>query len=112
MWKQKEKKELATLLLEKSRSEHVELVFEDKKGNDHTLDKNTLRVLDDILEQAFIPFLVSETINAGYGNIEQALTEFAEKLKDGLPLYGDGSTADFDEACGLIDKILKEILEK
>lgn len=54
------------------------------------------------------PKRISETlVNAGYGNVRQALTEFAEKVK--RQIYGEEL---FDEDIWeIIDETLKEFLK-
>lgn len=79
MDKEKEIEKLQTLMLQRSNLANVEPVFIDENGNEYTIDnEKALKVLNDILEQAFIPFLAEQIINAGYGNFKQAIKEFAE----------------------------------
>lgn len=52
-------------------------------------------------------------VNAGYGNIEQALTEFAEKLKEKLFWMADTDGKSHKVLLeDNIDKALKEFLEQ
>lgn len=54
---------------------------------------------------------VAETLfNAGYGNIKQAVKEFAEKLKEELWKF-DGSWQEYDgeELCETVDNLLTEL---
>lgn len=66
MNKEKEIEELRTLMFEKSNSQNVEPVFTDENDEEHYLPDEAIKVLNDILEKAFIPFLAEVVINAGY----------------------------------------------
>ncbi len=66
--KKKEKAiaELHNFMFEKSNSANVEPVFTDGEGKEHYLDDKSAVVINDILEQAFIPFLAKAVIEEGY----------------------------------------------
>ncbi|MCH5315437.1 MAG: hypothetical protein J1E81_05950 [Eubacterium sp.] len=54
-------------------------------------------------------------VNAGYGNIRQALTEFAERIKMKIErktdnVYKDFATGRYESITFLVDKVLKETL--
>lgn len=58
--------ELNKFMFEKSDSANVEPVFTDGDGEEHYLDEKSTKVINDILEQAFIPFLAAAVIEEGY----------------------------------------------
>ena len=58
--------ELHNFMFEKSNSANVEPVFTDGEGKEHYLDDKSAVVINDILEQAFIPFLAKAVIEEGY----------------------------------------------
>ena len=62
--KKKEKAiaELHNFMFEKSNSANVEPVFTDGEGKEHYLDDKSAVVINDILEQAFIPFLDRKSV--------------------------------------------------
>lgn len=59
-------KELTEFMLAKSTAANVEPVFTTKDGKEITLGENLTAILNDVLEQAFIPFLAEELVKAGY----------------------------------------------
>lgn len=63
--------ELRALMFEKSNSANVEPVFTDENGKEHTLPDEAIKVLNDILENAFIPFLAEVVINNGYRKMDE-----------------------------------------
>lgn len=58
--------DLHNFMLEKSNSANAEPVFTDKDGNEHQLDAKAAAVIDNILEQAFIPYLAVALVEEGY----------------------------------------------
>lgn len=111
MNKEKEIEKLQALLIEKSNSANVELVFTDNDGIEYRIDnEKALEVINNILEQAFIPFLAEQVINAGYGNVKQAVKGFAEELKRRLKLgiYGAYIWKYAEVDCEIIDNLVKK----
>ena len=58
--------EMRDFMLTKSNSANVEPVFTTSDGKEIVLGQDLTKLLDDILEQAFIPFLAEALYNAGY----------------------------------------------
>jgi hypothetical protein len=65
MSKEKQIEEMAKTMLEESQKANVEPVLE-MEGKEVVLGENATKVLNNILEQAFIPFLAEVLYNAGY----------------------------------------------
>ncbi len=96
--KEIEIKELTALLLEKSVKADVKPVFKAENGEEYLItDKNALKVLNEILEQAFLPFLAEETINAGYGDVKQYQDEI-DRLQTELAHCKEKALTEFVEA--------------
>ena len=64
--KKEQIKDLTVFMLAKSTTANVEPVFTMKDGKEIVLGENLTALLNDVLEQAFIPFLAEELVNAGY----------------------------------------------
>ena len=62
----KQIEEMAKLMLEKSNSANVEPIFTAKDGTQIVLGEQATKLLDDVLEQAFIPFLAEILWDSGY----------------------------------------------
>lgn len=58
--------EMKNIMLEKSRSANVEPIFTTREGQEIVLGEDLTKLLDDILEQAFIPFLAEILWGSGY----------------------------------------------
>lgn len=58
--------EMRDFMLEKSNSANVEPIFTTNDGKEIVLGQDLTKLLNDILEQAFIPFLAEALYNAGY----------------------------------------------
>ena len=58
--------EMKNIMLEKSRSANVEPIFTTREGQEIVLGEDLTKLLDDILEQAFIPFLAEILWDSGY----------------------------------------------
>ncbi len=69
--REKQIEELRALLFEKSNSANVEPVFTDESGEEHYLPDEAIKVLNDILEKAFIPFLAEVIIDNGYRKMDE-----------------------------------------
>lgn len=69
--REKQIEELRALLFEKSSSANVEPVFTDESGEEHYLPDEAIKVLNDILEKAFIPFLAEVIIDNGYRKMDE-----------------------------------------
>lgn len=65
MNKEKQIEEMAETMLEESKKANVEPVLE-MEGKEVVLGENATKVLNNILEQAFIPFLAEALYNEGY----------------------------------------------
>lgn len=78
---QEQVEELTQFMLEASNSANVEPVFECENGEKICLNSGATSILNDILEQAFIPYLAQKLVNAGYGNIKQAQVDVLKRLK-------------------------------
>lgn len=54
---------------------------------------------------------IAETlINAGYGNVKQAVKEFGKRLKEGLwKIDGDWQGVDGEELCEQIDNLITKL---
>ena len=68
MEREKQIKEMVKEMLEISTSANVEPVLE-IDGKEIVLGESATRVLDNILEQAFIPYLAEKLYNAGYRKV-------------------------------------------
>ena len=67
MTKQERYDEILKLLREKSTAADVELCFETKEGETVVVDNpDTLDLLNQILEEAYLPFLTEVLVEAGY----------------------------------------------
>lgn len=69
--REKQIEELRALLFENSNSANVEPVFTDENGEEHYLPDGAIKVLNDILEKAFIPFLAEVIIDNGYRKMDE-----------------------------------------
>jgi hypothetical protein len=76
----KQIEEMAQFMLEKSNSANVEPIFEAKDGTQIVLGEQATKLLDDVLEQAFIPFLAKALYNAGYRKTEDVAREIFEEI--------------------------------
>lgn len=65
MTKEKQIEEMASDMLEASTSANVEPVLE-MEGKEVVLGENATKILNNILEQAYIPFLAEKLTNKGY----------------------------------------------
>lgn len=74
---QEQIKELTEFMLEVSGSANVEPVFVDENGEEMRLNKGATSLLNDILEQAFIPYLAQKLIENGYGDV----SKYKKRLK-------------------------------
>ena len=72
--------EMAKVMLEASTNANVEPVFE-MEGKEVVLGENATKVLNSILEQAFIPFLAEVLYNAGYRKTSDVAREIFEELE-------------------------------
>lgn len=67
MTKQERYEEILKLLREKSITADVELCFETEEGETVVVDNpDTLDLLNQILEEAYLPFLTEVLVEAGY----------------------------------------------
>ncbi len=73
MEREKQIKEMVKEMLEISTSANVEPVLE-IDGKEIVLGESATRVLDNILEQAFIPYLAEKLYNAGYRKVDTGVT--------------------------------------
>lgn len=62
--------EMRDFMLKKSNSANVEPVFTTSEGQEIVLGKDLTKLLNDVLEQAFIPFLAEALYNAGFSKQE------------------------------------------
>jgi hypothetical protein len=79
-------------MLEKSNSANVEPVFTTNDGKEIVLGNGITKLLDDILEQAFIPFIAEALYNAGY-----------RKQKEGEWVYRENEFGNAYYACSICD---------
>lgn len=73
--------EMARIMLEKSKSANAEPIFTAEDGTEIVLDEKSLKLIDVILEQAYIPFLAEVLYNAGYRKqceVERLQSEIAK----------------------------------
>lgn len=70
MNEQKQIEEMAKIMLEQSQRADVEPVLE-VDGKEIVLGENATIILNNVLEQAFIPFLANALYNADYRKVEQ-----------------------------------------
>ena len=77
----KQIEEMAKTMLEESQKANVEPVLE-MEGKEVVLGGNATKVLNNILEQAFIPFLAEVLYNAGYRKASEVVEEMIECLAD------------------------------
>ena len=80
MSREKQIEEIARFMLEKSNSANVEPIFMAEDGTEIVLDEKSIKLLDVILEQAFIPFLAETLYNEGY--CKQEWVSVDERLPD------------------------------
>jgi hypothetical protein len=67
MTKQERYEEIYKLLLEKSSTANVDLCLETKDGETMVVDNpEVLAVMNQILEEAYLPFLTEVLVEAGY----------------------------------------------
>lgn len=67
MTKQERYEEILKLLREKSTAANVELCYETEDGETMVVDNpETLEFLNQILEEAYLPFLTEVLVEAGY----------------------------------------------
>ena len=82
---------LRNFMLEKSNSANVEPVFTTSEGREITLGQNLTKLLNDVLEQAFIPFL-AETLYAENYRKVICCKDCADRDTEECPLtYWNGS---------------------
>ena len=75
----KQIEETAKFMLEKSNSANATPIFTAEDGTEIVLGENVAKLLDTILEQAFIPFLAECLVKEGYRKSEDVAREiFAE----------------------------------
>ena len=77
--KEKQIEEMAKTMLEESQKANVEPVLE-MEGKEVVLGENATKVLDNILEQAFIPFLAEVLYNTGYRKASEVAREIFEEI--------------------------------
>lgn len=89
---QEQIKELTQFMLEVSNSANVEPVFVDENGEEMRLNKGAASLLNDILEQAFIPYLAQKLIENGYGDV----SKYKKRLKQSEDNFLVLTTKDLD----------------
>lgn len=97
---------------EKAKSDIADIINNMEKRNAHYYVEENGR---SIQKEAFADCraIAEELVNAGYGNIEQALTEFAERLKKNKDCYANPrSGAVLAVTIRQIDETLKEMTGK
>ena len=93
----KEFEEMKAFMLEKSNSANVEPVFTTKDGREILLGEDLIKLLDDVLEQAFIPFLSKALLDAGYRRCENPDNiEIRVKMDSGNLIAGRNPDPDYD----------------
>ncbi len=89
---EKQIEEMAKVMLEASTNANVEPVFE-MEGKEVVLGENATKVLNNILEQAFIPFLAEVLYNAGYRKASDVAREIFKDLELKAPFFCENQIA-------------------
>ncbi|MBE6689852.1 MAG: hypothetical protein E7590_01040 [Ruminococcaceae bacterium] len=77
----KQIEEMARFMLEKSNSANVEPIFTAQDGTEIVLGEEATKLLDDVLEQAFIPFLAECLVKEGYRKSTDVAREIFEEIE-------------------------------
>jgi hypothetical protein len=77
---------MARFMLEKSNSANVEPIFTKKDGTQIVLGEQATKLLNDVLEQAFIPFLADALVKDGYRKASEVAREIFEEIESKLML--------------------------
>ena len=79
--------EMVRFMLEKSNSANVEPIFTAHDGTEIVLGEQATKLLDDVLEQAFIPFLAECLVKEGYRKASEG--EWVDRYKGQFanPIY-------------------------
>jgi hypothetical protein len=80
MSRDKQIEEMAKIMLEASTSANVEPVLE-MEGKEVVLGENATKILDNILEQAFIPFLAEKLTDKGYRKADEVALEAVDDFQ-------------------------------
>ena len=81
MSRDKQIEEMAKYMLEESTSANVEPVLE-MEGKEFILGENATKILNNILEQAFIPFLAEKLYAKGYRKASEVAREIFEEIEE------------------------------
>lgn len=105
--REKQIKELRALLFEKSNSANVEPVFTDENGEEHYLPDEAIKVLNDILEKAFIPFLAEVIIDNGYRKMDEVTLklDLGDRSEEEIKQIAEAFNGDIKK------QVAKEILQ-
>lgn len=97
MSEEKQIGEMAITMLEASTTANVEPVL-DMEGKEVVLGENATKILNNILEQAYIPFLAEVIYNAGYRKASDVAKEIIADLKTaGIDKWRYPVIADIEE---------------
>ena len=99
---EKQIEEMAKIMLEESQKANVEPVFE-IEGKEIVLGDIITKILDNILEQAFIPFLAEILYNADYRKVEQGEWKQQNDGTHYCSVCGHDATQNYEgtEICGV-----------
>ena len=116
MSKDKQIEEMAKVMLEASTNANVEPVLE-MEGKEVVLGDNATKVINNILEQAFIPFLAEVLYNAGYRKASDIARKIFWEIERTLDNYhsaccpiGEIETYSYYE--GGLEKAIAELKKK
>lgn len=80
---EKQIEEMAKDMLEASTSANVEPILE-IEGKEVVLGENATKILNNILEQAYIPFLAETLTNAGYRKASEVAREIFAEIEQAI----------------------------
>ena len=98
-------------MLEASTTANVEPVLE-MEGKEVVLGENATKILNNILEQAYIPFLAKALYNAGYRKATDVAREIFEEIQRRFKeLYEEGKISPFQCCVKAINETEKKYTE-
>ena len=108
--------EMAKTMLEASQNANVEPVLE-MEGKEVVLGENATKILNNILEQAYIPFLAEKLTDKGYHKASEVAREIFEEIENSIAnleyrANTPRKTVKVEELKAQCDWILHEVLPK
>ena len=83
MDREKEIENLEQIFRIANKNANVEPVFEDENGVEHYIPQEAVKVIEDILDTLFIPFLAEVVVDAGYRKLADDDIVLTKAMQDG-----------------------------